>query len=104
MGYKAVCLMENKDLAPDNLNGVYRDIALLLDCKTAVALHRAFRGQQITFPVELLSRKYITDQIRSEFDGTNLKELASKFGYTEKWLRRILTAKISIGEDLRNDK
>ena len=82
--------MRKKDLAPENLNGVYRDIAAILDCETAMALHNAFRGQQITFPVEFLSRAFIIDQIRSEYDGTNLKELASKYGYTEKWLRSIL--------------
>ena len=82
---------ETGDLLPENLNGIYREIATLLDCETALILHDAFRGQQVTFPVKVLSREYVGKKIRLEYNGANLKDLATKYGYTEKWLRRILS-------------
>ncbi len=88
--------MNEKDLHPDHLNGIYREIATLLSCEAALALHHAFRGQQISFPVEVLSREYIAEQIRKEYNGFNIKELASKFGYTEKWIRHILKTEANV--------
>lgn len=81
----------NKDkLKASQLNGAYAEIAAVLDVESAITLHRHYRGTQITFPVELLSREYIFEQINSEYDGTNIRELATKYGYTEKWVRKIL--------------
>ena len=85
--------LEKDALQAANLNGIYRDIANLLGCDAAAALHSAFRGQQITFPVEFFSKAFIAERIRVEYNGTNLKDLATKFGYTEKWLRHILRPK-----------
>ena len=81
----------NKDkLKASQLNGAYAEIAAVLDVESAITLHRHYRGTQITFPVELLSREYIFEQINSEYDGTNIRELATKYGYTEKWIRKIV--------------
>ena len=77
----------------NDLNGIYREIANLLGCEAASVLHSAFRGQQVTFPVEYFSKSFIVERIRAEYDGTNLKKLATKYGYTEKWLRQILQTK-----------
>lgn len=74
----------------DHLNGVYNDFANLLGLDAALKIHSAYRGQQITFPVELFSREFIARQIVGEYDGYNVKQLATKFGYSEKWIRKIL--------------
>ena len=73
-----------------HLNGAYAEIAALLGVEAAVKLHNRYRGTQISFPVELLSREYIFAQINDEYDGTNVRELATKYGYTEKWIRKIV--------------
>ncbi len=81
----------NKDkLKPTHLNGVYAEIATVLGVEAALKLHSRYRGTQISFPVELLSREYIFGQILEEYDGSNVRELATKYGYTEKWIRKII--------------
>ena len=82
--------MDTGKLKCDHLNGVYNDFANLLGLDAALKIHSAYRGQQITFPVELFSREFIARQIVSEYDGYNVKQLATKFGYSEKWIRKIL--------------
>lgn len=82
--------IKEKELKPEHLCGVYAEIASLLSTDAALKLHNRFRGTQVSFPVELLSREYIFEQIKKEYDGTNIRELATKYGYTEKWIRKIV--------------
>ena len=82
-----------KQLEPENLNGSYAEIAALLGVEAALKLHSCYRGTQVSFPVEFLSREYIFEQIKEEYDGTNIRELATKYGYTEKWIRKIVKSK-----------
>ncbi len=79
-----------KQLKPEHLNGAYAEIASLLGIEAAIKLHSRYRGAQISFPVEFLNRDYIFEQIKEEYNGTNIRELATKYGYTEKWIRKII--------------
>lgn len=76
------------------LNGIYKDLATLVGEENAKKIYKEYRGQQITFPVEFYSKQYIYNQIIEEFDGNNLKQLATKYGYSERTVRRILKDKI----------
>lgn len=82
--------MKPSEIEAEYLSGVYSEIANLLNVETAIKLHSAYRGQQITFPVHLFSKEYISQKIVSEYNGYNIKQLATKFGYSEKWIRKIL--------------
>ncbi len=82
--------MDPSKLKCEYLNGAYNDIANLLGMDAALKLHAAYRGQQITFPVHLFTKEFIAAQIINEYDGYNVKQLATKFGYSEKWIRKIL--------------
>lgn len=82
--------MDPSKLKCEYLNGAYNDIANLLGMDAALKLHAAYRGQQITFPVHLFTKEFIAAQIVNEYDGYNVKQLATKFGYSEKWIRKIL--------------
>lgn len=72
------------------LNGIYKKIADLIGIDNAKLIFKEYRGQQITFPVEFYSKQYIYAQIIEEYDGTNVKQLATKYGYSERTVRRIL--------------
>ena len=85
-----------EELNPNNFNGVYAEIAALLGVDAAIKLHSQFRGTQISFPIELLNREYIFEQIVKEYNGTNIKELATKYGYTEKWIRKIIKSNAAL--------
>lgn len=82
--------MESSKVQSKSFNGIYRDIADLLGMDAALKFHEQYRGQQITLPVNLFNREYIASQIIDEYNGHNAKYLASKFGYSEKWIRKII--------------
>ena len=91
--------MDLSRLKCDHLNGAYNDFANLLGIDAVLKIHAAYRGQQITFPVELFSKEFIALQIVNEYDGYNVKQLATKFGYSEKWIRKILKDHIDKQKD-----
>ena len=63
----------------------------------ALTIYQMYKGQQITFPVHLFNAKRIQTSIIKEFDGTNVRELAKRYGYSEKTVRRMI--KDSVAED-----
>lgn len=76
------------------LNGIYKKIADLIGIDNAKLIFREYRGQQVTFPVEFYSKQYIYSRIIEEYDGTNTKQLATKYGYSERTVRRIVKENI----------
>lgn len=84
-----IAIDKNK-IKGEYLNGAYSELAGLLGIDAVLSLHSKYRGTQIFFPVELFSREFIMNQIVEEYDGHNIRELATKYGYTEKWVRKIL--------------
>lgn len=82
--------MDPSKLKCEYLSGEYNNIANLLGMDATLKLHAAYRGQQITFPVHLFKKEFIAAQIVNEYDGHNVKQLATKFCYSEKWIRKIL--------------
>ena len=73
-----------------DLNGVYNELADIFDLDIAKRIFDEYRGQQITFPMEFYNKQYIYSQIKREYNGSNIKQLASKYEYSERTIRRIL--------------
>jgi Mor family transcriptional regulator len=76
------------------LNSVYREISEQLGMDTAMEIYRMFKGQQICFPMRFFHPARIRLCILKEYDGTNLKQLAIKYNYSEKSVRRIIKEKL----------
>lgn len=74
----------------DLLNTVYKEIADNLGMDTAMDIYMIFKGQQITFPMRFFNPARIQSIIIQEYDGTNIKALATKYNYSEKTVRRII--------------
>ena len=74
----------------ENLRGVYKEIAIETDIETAIAIHKLFGGQQITFPKKLYNTDYVNQCIRNDCDRRNIRELAQQFGLSERRVRQIL--------------
>ncbi|MBQ6570090.1 MAG: Mor transcription activator family protein [Clostridia bacterium] len=85
--------MDPSEIDESCLNEIYSDIADLLGVDAALKFYGNFRGQQITFPVKFFTKEFIEAQITKEYDGHNIKQLATKFGYSEKWIRKIIKEK-----------
>ena len=85
---KEVTKMAIKD--PELLNNVHKEISERLGMDTAMEIYRMFKGQQISFPVRFFNPAKIQKLIIEEYNGTNLKILATKYNYSEKTVRRII--------------
>ena len=82
--------MDPSKIKGEYVNGAYNELANLLGIEAVLKIYNTYRGQQLTLPVQLFSKDFIIRQIVEEYDGYNIKQLATKFGYSEKWIRKIL--------------
>lgn len=80
--------MEEKE--SELFNEVYKEICEVIGLDGAIAIYQLYKGHQITFPIHLFNSKRIQRSIIKEYDGTNVRELAKKYGYSEKTVRRMI--------------
>ena len=80
--------MSEKD--SELLNTVYKEIADNLGMDVAMDIYKMYKGQQISFPMRFFNPARIQRIIIQEYDGTNIKALATKYNYSEKTIRRII--------------
>ena len=71
-------------------NSVYEEISEEFGYDIAIKMYQIYKGMQISFPTRLFNPDYVKNQIPIEYDGTNIKQLAKKYGYSEKTIRRML--------------
>lgn len=83
-------IVDPQKIKCEYLNGIYSELADHFGIETVLKFHSTYRGQQIFYPVDLFSKEFIRKQIIEEYDGYNVKQLATKYGYTEKWIKKIL--------------
>ena len=74
----------------DLYNDIYKEISEIIGLDNTLKIYLRFKGQQITFPVRFFNPSRIQKIIIQEYDGTNIKLLAIKYGYSEKTIRRII--------------
>lgn len=72
------------------LNAVYKELAEKLGMDTAMNIYQMFKGQQINFPIRFFNPNKIQELIVQEYDGSNVRTLATKYNYSEKTIRRII--------------
>ena len=72
------------------LNTIYKDLAEKIGIDNTLQIYETYCGCQIVFPKKLYSPECICKLISKEYNGNNSKELARKYGYTERSIRRIL--------------
>ena len=90
MNYGERVVMGEENIRSEHLNGIYRELAEMIGVEAVMKIHSTHRGQTISLPVELFNKEYIAEKIMEEYDGTNVKYLATKFGYCDKWIRKII--------------
>ena len=78
----------------ENLDEEQRVLAELIGLEAFKSLVRAFNSTSIYIPkIESLEKTVRDELIKEEFDGSNYKELALKYGLTETWIRNIVLDK-----------
>lgn len=71
-------------------NAVYKEISELIGLDATIKLYLRFKGQQVTFPVRLYNPCQIQRNVIREFNGSNVTQLAQKYDYSERTIRRML--------------
>lgn len=71
-------------------NTIYREFAKIIGVESTLKIFENYHRTQINFPMRLVSSDHIKQVVLNEYDGTNLKELAMFYGYSERHLRRLL--------------
>lgn len=72
-------------------NTVYKEISEIIGLDSTLKIYLRFKGQQVTFPVRLYNPHLIQQNVIKEYDGTNVSELAKKYDYSERTIRRMLS-------------
>ena len=80
-----------------HLLNLAKEISEIIGLDATLKLYLRFKGQQVSFPVRLYSPHMIQQKVIKEYDGTNIAELAQKYDYSEKTIRRMI--KDSLEED-----
>ena len=93
---------ENVDKETELYNAVYKEISEIVGLDATLKIYLRFKGQQISFPVRLYNPNMIQQKVIKEFDGTNIQELAQKYDYSEKTIRRMI--RDSVEEPLKDTK
>ena len=78
----------------DIFNAIYNDISETFGIDIAIQFYQTYKGMQISFPTRLFNPDYVKNQVPIEYDGKNIKELAKKYGYSEKTIRRMVKESI----------
>lgn len=72
----------------------YQEIARIVGVESAVRLSEHLGGIAFYFPqLDTMLRKKRDARIRKEFNGANHKDLARKYGLTERWIREIVDSR-----------
>ena len=80
-------------------NSVYREISEIIGLEATLKIYLRFKGQQVNFPVRLYNPHLIQKNVIKEFDGSNIPELARKYDYSEKTIRRMIRDSLEESEE-----
>lgn len=83
-----------RELTPDDLPEPYKEISSMVGMDGTLKLADKYQGTAIYLPkLDAALRKVRDEKIKAEFNGSNHRELARKYGLTEVWVRQIIAEK-----------
>ena len=80
-------------------NNIYKEISEMVGLDATLKIYLRFKGQQVSFPVRLYNPQLIQQNVIKEYDGNNIAELAKKYDYSEKTIRRMIRDSVEDTED-----
>jgi Mor family transcriptional regulator len=91
--------MNNQNIPINLLPEIYQDIVNTVGLDGALALGREFGGMSLYLPkIESALRSWRDINIRREFTGANIPELARRYRLTSARVRQILGGQCASGE------
>ena len=77
-------------MEPSDLVSIYCEMAEIVGIENTCKLFEHFRGQSTSFPQRLYNIQYVERYVKENYDGTNLREFARMFNYSERRIRQLL--------------
>ena len=75
-----------------DLSGISSEIAEEFDMDTAYRIYQCFKGLQLTFPLHFYSSDCLQRHIMAEHNGSNTRQVAKKYGLSERRVRQIISS------------
>lgn len=92
--------VDKRKIQLEDLNEIYRDIAERVNLETAITLHEAYGGINLILPKNFYSSEYTNKCMLEDYNlGLSFKEMARKYGYSERWCRTKIKRIIEKGEE-----
>ncbi len=82
--------MENKNMDTQGLHELYKELSELVGRENMLKLFSHYKGQQLTFPSRLFDKRFVKEKVNREYDGKNVRALARRFDYSERWIRQMV--------------
>lgn len=79
------------DVDTDALQSLYKQLNDLLGTEAMLKFYHEFRGSQINPPMKLYDRDGASNAIQSQYPQLSPKELANKYGYSQRWVKRVIS-------------
>lgn len=80
--------MDDIDVA--SLQFLYRRIYDLLGKEEMLEMYNEFKGTQLNLPMRLYDRELAAVAIKKLYPEKSVKELADKYGYSQRWVQQVL--------------
>ncbi|WP_125767212.1 Mor transcription activator family protein [Lapidilactobacillus wuchangensis] len=78
------------DIDVSALHPTYQQLYDLVGKETMLQLYDELKGQQVSFPMRLYDSNKVEQIVQREYNGANLKELTQKYGYSQRWMKRLI--------------
>jgi Mor family transcriptional regulator len=79
------------DIPPESLPEAYQEVALVIGMERTLKLAHYLGGMSFYFPkLDAVIQRKRDERIRLEFTGSNHRELARKYGLSDRWIREIV--------------
>lgn len=80
----------NENVDVEALHSFYRGISELIGVEGMLKVFEQYRGMQVTIPIHLYDRHLAADHVLQQYNGQNTYELANKYGYSQRWVVKVL--------------
>lgn len=78
--------MKREEIDIEALHSFYKELQNLIGLESMLKVHEHYKGSQLVIPSHLYDRKLAANKITELYDGHNSRELARKYGYSQKWV------------------
>ncbi|WP_318767467.1 Mor transcription activator family protein [Lactiplantibacillus carotarum] len=81
---------ENVDVQA--LHQFYRSLSEIIGTDAMLKIYEQYKGTQLSIPVHLYDRNLAGERVVARFDGNNQQALSIQYGYSQKWVYKVLKA------------